>query len=118
MATVSMTHKPHLALIFAGAAVFGAWRKSKGKKGKRGSAGGRGNKFKGVCQFTDVDEDKVVRLRRRKQLAGAAMIAAKTPMAVWMRVVTDYGKTIIMNADQFEAGGVRGGVASVTPHFS
>ena len=116
MASFMEKQGSHLAKIFAGVSVFAKRRKSKAK-GKRGGNGGRGHKLKGFVQFTDVDEDKVARLSRRKQYVGKAMVSAQTPMVVWMRVVTDYGKTIMMNADQFEAGGA-GNVASATPHFS
>ena len=116
MAAFTKTQQPHLALVFSGATnAISAWRKS--KKGKRGGgAGGKSNKFKGRFQFTDVDEDKIARLSGRKQLAAAAVIAAKAPMAVWVRIVTDYGKTVMMDADHFESAGARN-VASATPHF-
>ena len=115
MATLTTTHTSPLALVFSGASTaISAWRES--KKGKRGGGGGKSNKFKGRFQFTDVDEDKIARLSKRKQLAGAAAIAAKAPMAVWVRIVTDYGKTIMMDADHFESAGARN-VASATPHF-
>lgn len=118
MAAFTKTHKPHLALVFSGAtSALSAWRKSKTKGKRGGGSGGKSNKFKGRFQFTDVDEEKIARLARRKQLARAEVVAAKAPMAVWMRVVTDYGKTIMMDADQFDAGGARN-VASATPHFS
>ena len=117
MAIITKKRKAYLALVFDSASRFAVWRKSKVKaKGKRGGGGGKSNKFKGRFQFTDVDDDKIVRLAKRKQLAGAAAIAAKAPMAVWMRVVTDYGKVIMMDADQFDYGGARN-VASATPHF-
>lgn len=104
------------ALAFAGAALLRAVsRKSKGTR--RGGRDTRGNKFKGRFQFNDVDEDAVVRLSRRKMMTSKQVAAVAAPMAVWMRVVTDYGKTIVMNADQFDAGGVKG-VASAVPHFS
>lgn len=103
------------ALAFAGAALRMAGRKSKGTR--RGSRDTRGNKFKGRFQFSDVDEDAIVRLSRRKMMTSKQVAAVAAPMAVWMRVVTDYGKTIMMNADQFDAGSVKG-VASAVPHFS
>lgn len=116
MAILTKPRTSPLALVFSGATTaMSAWRGS--KKGKRGGgSGGKSNKFKGRFQFTDVDEDKIARLAKRKQLAGAAAIAAKAPMAVWVRIVTDYGKTIMMDADHFEAAGARN-VASATPHF-
>jgi hypothetical protein len=106
--------KSAFALAFARAVVCVGGRKSKGTR--RSSRDGRGHKFKGRFQFNDVDEDKVARLARRKAMV-AKHVAAVTPaMAIWMRVVTDYGKTIMMNADQFDAGGVQG-VKSAVPHF-
>ena len=118
MAAFMNIQASHLAPVFAGVSALASRRKSKTKsKGKRGGNGGKSNKFKGVFQFTDVDEDKVVRLARRKQYVGKDILLAKAPMAVWMRVVTEYGQTIMMNADQFEAGGA-GKVAAATPHFS
>ena len=118
MATFMNIQHTHLAPVFAGVTVLAGRRKSKAK-GKRGSASGsgKGNKLKGLVQYTDVDEDKIVRLSRRKQLAGVKALAAQAPMAVWMRVVTGSGQTLMMNADQFDAGGA-GDVASATPHFS
>ena len=107
----------HLAPVFAGVSLLSGRRKSKSKGKRGGGNGGRANKFKGVFQFTDVDEDKVVRLSRRKQLESVKTMAAQAPMAVWMRVVTSSGHTLMMNADQFDAGGA-GDVVSATPHFS
>lgn len=106
-------NKLDLAMIFAGASALATWRKSRGKRG----GGARGNNFKGRFQFTDIDEDKIARLARRKQMVSKDAAITQTPVAVWMRVVTDYGRTFMMNADQFEAGGARN-VASATPHFS
>lgn len=115
MAAFTKKQNTPLALVFASVSAFAARRKSKSKRG--GGNGGRSNKFKGRFQFTDVDEDKIPRLARRKSLQGKETVLAKAPMAVWMRVVTDCGKTIMMNADQFDAGGARN-VVSATPHFS
>ena len=120
MAAFMNIQHTHLAPVFAGVSVLAGRgkTKSKGKGGKRsGGSGGKANKLKGLVQYTDVDEDKVVRLARRKQLAGVKAMAAPPAMAVWMRVVTTSGQTIMMNADQFDAGGA-GDVASATPHFS
>ncbi len=119
MKDLTKNHSLHLALTFAGAAVTATLRKSKGKRGSgtRASGGGKSNKFKGLFQFNDVDEDKVARLSRRKQMMSKTVAAAVTPMAVWMQVVTQTGMTIMMNADQFEAGGA-GKALSATPHFS
>lgn len=118
MAAFMNIQASHLAPVFAGASILAARRKSKTKsKGKRGGGGGKSNKFKGLFQFTDVDEEKVVRLARRKQYVSKDVIAAKAPMAVWMRVVTDAGQTLMVNADQFEAGAVKA-VSAATPHFS
>lgn len=117
MAIITKKRKTYLALVFDSASRFAVWRKSRVKaKGKRGG-GGKSNKFKGRFQFTDVDEDKIARLACRKQLARAETPAAKAPMAVWMRVVTDYGRVIMMDADQFDYGGARN-VATATPHFT
>lgn len=108
----------HLAPVFAGVTVLSARRGKSGSKGKRGGGnGGKANKLKGLVQYTDVDEDKVVRLSRRKQLEATKAIAASPAMAVWMRIVTSTGQTLMMNPDQFDAGGA-GDVASATPHFS
>lgn len=109
----------HLAPVFAGVTLLSGRSRpqSKSKRGGSGGGSGKGNKLKGLVQYTDVDEDKVVRLARRKPLEAAKAIAAQAPMAVWMRVVTSSGQTIMMNPDQFDAGGA-GDVASATPHFS
>lgn len=119
MAPVMTTRnlKLYLAEAFEGASA--KWRKAKekGRRGKGGSGGGKANRLVGLVQYTDVDEDKVVRLSRRKQLAGAAKIAAKAPMAIWMRIVTNSGSVVMMNAEQFESGGASD-VAAATPHFS
>ena len=119
MAAFMNIQHTHLAPVFAGVSVLAGRGKfkSKGKAGKTGGGGGKGNKLKGLVQYTDVDEDKVVRLARRKPLEAAKAIAGQAPMAVWMRVVTATGQTIMMNPDQFDAGGA-GDVASATPHFS
>lgn len=117
MAVFMNTYQTHLAPVFAAVSVLAGRRKSKSKAKRSGGGSGKGNKLKGLVQYTDVDEDKIVRLARRKTMASKHVAASAAPMAVWIRVVTDYGKTIMMNADQFEAGGVQG-VASATPHFS
>lgn len=115
MAVSLKTQKSPLALVFASVSAFAGRRKDKKKRG--GGNGGKGNTLKGLVQFADVDEDKIPRLARRKQMLSKDVATVKAPMAVWMRVVTDYGKVVMMNADQFEAGGARN-VASATPHFS
>ena len=118
MAAFMNIQHTHLAPVFAGVTVLSGGRRKSGSKGKRGGGnGGKAKKLKGLVQYTDVDEDKVVRLSRRKQLAGTKAMTAPPAMAVWMRVVTSSGQTLMMNADQFDAGGA-GDVASATPHFS
>lgn len=120
MAAFMNIQHTHLAPVFAGVSVLAGLSRSKPKSrsGKRsGGTGGKSNKLKGLVQYTDVDEDKILRLARRKQLAGVKALAVPPAMAVWMRVVTGSGNVIMMNPDQLDAGGVDD-VATATPHFS
>ncbi len=89
----------------------------RGRRRKSAARGSRGHKFKGRFQFNDVDEDAVPRLAKRKMALRKEIAAVKAPLAVWIRVVTDYGKSIMMDADQFDASNMQG-VKSATPHFN
>lgn len=116
MMNVTNKRVSYIASIFAGAAT-GAPPRRKSKGTRRGSRDGRGHKFKGKVQDLEMDEDRNARLARRKIMVSKNVASVAAPMAIWMRVVTDYGRTIMMNADQFDAGGIRG-VKSAVPHFS
>ncbi len=111
MAMFTKKRKSILTLAFSRATGRVVSRKSRGTR--RGS---RGHIFKGRFQFHDVDEERHPRLIRRKMLRAKDSAPPVKPLSVWMRVVTDYGRTVMMDPDQFDAANMPG-VRDATPHF-
>lgn len=110
MAMFTKKRKSILTLAFSRASGRVVSRKSRGTR-----RGGRGHNFKGRFQFHDVDEERNPRLLRRKMSRAKDAPPPIKPLSVWMRVVTDYGRTIMMDPDQLDASNVA--VRDATPHF-
>lgn len=112
-----------LARVFADACALRRSFVRNARRGgkKSGSAGGRKHTMRGNLKEVDMDADEERRLLkkplRRKPLAKMAdIVAPQTPICAWVRAVTDYGKTVIINPDQFDAMS-GGGFRDVVPLF-